>query len=102
MSEQPFLKRESRVTIEAAAALTGVPLATLRDWASSGALTIERRGDFEVVMLSHIKILASRQGARRRDTLRHRLHDASSPPPRAATSVEGLQQLVRDRLNSTA
>lgn len=92
----PFLKRESRVTIQAAEALTGVPVATIRSWAEHGALVIERRGDLEVVTLDHVRSLAARRQVRRRDTLRHRLDDADRAPA-PTLNVQDLQQLAIDR-----
>lgn len=55
------------VTVEAAARLVDVDVATIRHWSEIGSLEIERRGDMDVVRLDQVKALAnsSRLGAER-------------------------------------
>ncbi len=57
------LIRHPSVTIEAAAELTNVPVARIRDWATRGAIEIETRGDMEVVRLEDVRRVARRQRA---------------------------------------
>jgi hypothetical protein len=96
MNSTTYLRPHPHVTLEAAAELTGVRLATLRGWLDRGAITSERRGDMEVVQLEDVHTLASRERSRSREGLRERLRNGV---PRAdrPVSVEPLQKIARDR-----
>src|SRR4026208_1333867 len=61
------------VPIAAAAELTSVDVPTVRDWARSGSLVIEQRGEREFVELGRVPALASRRRASRNSALRDRL-----------------------------
>jgi len=90
------LVREPRVTIEAAANLTGTDGETLRMWVGRGVVNLERRGDMEVVRLSEVQSVASRQRKSSRDALRRRLRDGTVVRSDPA-GIEDLQNLARER-----
>ncbi len=53
-----MLIKGASVSIHAAAELTNVEVRKIRQWAATGALTIESRGDMEVVRLHEVKALS--------------------------------------------
>lgn len=85
------------VTIEAAAELSGVGVATVRAWAENGTLTIQARGDMEVVRLDQVQTLAARERTHGRSALRARLQSARSPAGDGKVDVGDLQHLARER-----
>lgn len=93
------LQRHPYVTIEAAAELTNTGVPTLREWARRGDLTIEQRGDMEVVQLEEVTALASRHRATsKRGGLRDRLKEADGRPSAGeVVTVTDLQELARGR-----
>ena len=92
------LKPQPSVTIEAAAALAGVQILTLRRWAGKGELGVERRGDMDVVRLDEVESLASRyRRTDRREGLRMRLREANGPEPEQGGDIADLQLLARER-----
>ena len=93
------LQRHPYVTIEAAAELTNVGIPTLREWTRRGDLTIEQRGDMEVVQLDEVTALASRHRATStRGGLRDRLKDTDGRPSTGdVVNVADLQELARRR-----
>jgi hypothetical protein len=94
----PSLQRHPFVTIEAAAELTNVDVPTIREWARKGDLTIEQRGDMEVVPLVDVTALASRHRASRRGSLHDRLQEAEgSPSSGEVVNVADLQEVARER-----
>src|SRR5687768_10865594 len=58
--------KHASVTIEAAARLVDVDVATIRHWSDIGSIEIEQRGDMDVVRLDRVRQLtnSSRAGAR--------------------------------------
>ena len=89
------LSKNSSVTVEAAARLVNVDVATIEHWSEVGSIEIEQRGDMDVVRLDQVRQLSdsSRVGARtRHGSLRALLRDAE---PIESPSVVGLQELVR-------
>lgn len=94
------LEKHASVTVEAAARLVDVDVATIRHWSEIGSLEIERRGDMDVVRLDHVRAMtrSSSVGAGRTGTrngaLRALLRDVGTLD---TLSVAGLQQLVRDK-----
>jgi hypothetical protein len=89
------LGKHASVTIEAAARLVDVDVATIRHWSDVGSIEIERRGDMDVVRLDRVRQLtsSSRAGAGSRSgSLRALLRDAEQIE---SPSVVGLQELVR-------
>ena len=94
----PSLQRHPFVTLEAAAELTNVGVPTIREWARKGDLTIEQRGDMEIVPLVDVTALASRHRASRRGSLHDRLREAEgSPSPGELVNVVDLQEWARER-----
>ena len=91
------LVRHPSVTVEAAAELTDVDVPTVRAWAREGALTIEQRGDMEVVQLEEVKALAARRRATKRGGLRDRLADSGETPAGEVVNIADLQGLARER-----
>jgi phage terminase Nu1 subunit (DNA packaging protein) len=91
--------RRSSVTIEAAAELTNVDVPTVRLWVRRGALTIEQRGDMEVVQLEEVEALAARQPVSRHGALRDRLRGADGGASSAdeTVNIPDLQKLTRER-----
>lgn len=85
------------VTIEAAAELSGVGVATMRGWAENGTLTIQARGDMEVVQLDRVRTLAARERTHGRSALRARLQSARGSAPDGQLDVGALQHLARER-----
>lgn len=94
------LIRHPSVTIEAAAELTNEPVATLRGWASRGALGIERRGDMDVVQLDEVRAVVSRERASKRRALQDRLRASDSVTSGDVVNIVDLQQLARERGDS--
>lgn len=95
------LGKYTSVTVEAAAQLVDVDVATIRHWSEIGSLEIERRGDMDVVRLDRVKALTTSsklEGARHvgkwGGALRSLLRDATKVEP---VDVSGLQQLVREK-----
>jgi hypothetical protein len=89
------LSKYTSVTVEAAARLVNVDVATIEHWSEVGSIEIEQRGDMDVVRLDQVRQLSdsSRVGARtRHGSLRALLRDAE---PIESPSVVGLQELVR-------
>src|SRR5688572_3896943 len=85
------------VTIEAAARLVDVDVATIRHWSDVGSIEIEQRGDMDVVRLDQVRQLTttSRKEARtRHGSLRALLRDAEKVE---SLNVSGLQQHVREK-----
>jgi DNA-binding transcriptional MerR regulator len=91
------LGKYASVTVEAAARLVDVDVATIRHWSDVGSIEIEQRGDMDVVRLDQVKQLTatSRKTARtRHGSLRALLRDAKQVE---SLSVSGLQQHVREK-----
>jgi uncharacterized protein YigA (DUF484 family) len=94
---EPTLGKYTSVTVEAAARLVDVDVATIRHWSDVGSIEIEQRGDMHVVRLDRVKQLttSSRVGARtRHGSLRALLRDAEKVE---SLSVVVLQELVREK-----
>jgi DNA-binding transcriptional MerR regulator len=91
------LGKNASVTVEAAARLVNVDVATIRHWSDVGLIEIEQRGDMDVVRLDRVRVLTdpSRAGrGTRHGSLQALLRDA----PRTETpSVVVLQELVREK-----
>ena len=91
------LGKNASVTVEAAARLVNVDVATIRHWSDVGSIEIERRGDMDVVRLDRVRVLtdSSRAGkGTRHGLLKALLRDA----PRSETpSVIVLQELAREK-----
>ena len=90
------------VTVEAAARLVDVDVATIEHWSDVGSIEIERRGDMHVVRLDRVKQLtdSSRAGSKTRfGSLKALLRDAE---PIESPSVVGLQELVREKAGDTS
>jgi hypothetical protein len=94
------LGKNVSVTVEAAARLVDVDVATIRHWSEVGSIEIEQRGDMDVVRLDRVRALrsSSRMGTGgptgQQDALHALLRDAvriESP------SVVVLQELVREK-----
>jgi hypothetical protein len=91
------LGKYASVTIEAAARLVDVDVATIRHWSDVGSIEIEHRGDMDVVRLDRVRQLtsSSRAGARTPfGWLRALLRDAEKVE---SPSVVILQELVREK-----
>ena len=92
--------KHASVTVDAAARLVDVDVATIRHWSEIGSLEIERRGDMDVVRLDQVRAMSrsSSVGAGRTRTrngaLRALLRDVATVD---SLSVIGLQQLVREK-----
>jgi hypothetical protein len=85
------------VTVEAAARLVDVDVATIEHWSHVGSIEIEQRGDMAVVRLDQVRQLtnSSRVAARTRfGSLRALLRDAERIE---SPSVVELQELVREK-----
>jgi phage terminase Nu1 subunit (DNA packaging protein) len=91
------LVRHPSVTIEAAAELNDIDVATVRGWANEGVLVIEQRGDMEVVQLEEVKALAARRRATKRGGLLDRLADSGETPAGEVVNIADLQVLARER-----
>ena len=93
------LIRHPSVTIEAAAELTNVDVPTVRGWARGGSITIEQRGDMEVVQLDEVRALAIRRRATRNRAIHDRLREADgdAAPLAEVVNIADLQELVRKR-----
>ena len=97
-----ILGKYASVTIDAAARLVDVDVATIRHWSDVGSLEIERRGDMEVVRLDQVRQLtnSSRVGASaRHGSLRALLRDTEKVE---SLSVAGLQQHVREKAGDSS
>lgn len=95
-----MVRRESSVTIEAAAELASVDVVTIRRWSADGLLQIERRGDMEAVRLAEVDALAAARTSGKetqRGALRALLREATTAE---SLDVGELQKLVRDRATS--
>ena len=92
------LGKNASVTIEAAARLVDVDVATLRHWSDIGSLEIVQRGDMDVVRLDRVRMLTdpSKVGTHgtRHGLLRALLKDA---PKTETPSVIVLQELAREK-----
>jgi DNA-binding transcriptional MerR regulator len=99
------LGKYASVTVEAAARLVDVDVATIRHWSEIGSLVIEQRGDMDVVRLDQVRALttSSKVGSERTRTrhgsLRALLRDAAKVE---SLSVSELQQHVRERAGSAS
>jgi hypothetical protein len=96
------LGKYASVTVEAAARLVDVDVATIEHWSDVGSIEIERRGDMHVVRLDQVRQLTdtSRVGSKtRHGSLRALLRDAE---PIESPSVVGLQELVREKAGDTS
>jgi hypothetical protein len=99
------LGRHASVTVEAAARLVDVDVATIRHWSDVGSLEIEQRGDMDVVRLDQVRALTTspRRGGERTRTrhgaIRALLRDAAKVE---SLSVSGLQQMVREKAGERA
>jgi hypothetical protein len=96
------LGKYASVTVEAAARLVDVDVATIEHWSDVGSIEIERRGDMHVVRLDRVKQLtdSSRVGSKTRfGSLKALLRDAD---PIESPSVVGLQELVREKAGDTS
>jgi hypothetical protein len=96
--------KQASVTIEAAARLVDVDVATIRHWSDIDLIEIEQRGDMDVVRLDHVRALTSSSQvpaggtSTRGGSLRALLRDATRVEP---LSVVRLQQLVREKEESS-
>lgn len=92
------LGKNASVTIEAAARLVDVDVATIRHWSDVGSIEIEQRGEMDVVRLDRVRMLtdSSRVGTKgtRYGLLRTLLRDA---PKTETPSVVVLQELAREK-----
>ena len=92
------LGKNASVTIEAAARLVEVDVATIRHWSDIGSIEIEQRGEMDVVRLDRVRMLtdSSRVGTRgaRYGLLRALLQDA---PKTETPSVVVLQEIAREK-----
>jgi DNA-binding transcriptional MerR regulator len=92
------LGKNASVTIEAAARLVDVDVATIRHWSDLGSIEIEQRGEMDVVRLDRVRMLtdSSRAGTRgtRHGLLRALLRDA---PKIETPSVVVLQEIAREK-----
>lgn len=90
--------KNASVTIEAAARLVDVDVATIRHWSDLGSIEIEQRGEMDVVRLDRVRMLtdSSRAGTRgtRHGLLRALLRDA---PKIETPSVVVLQEIAREK-----
>jgi DNA-binding transcriptional MerR regulator len=99
------LGKHASVTVEAAARLVDVDIATIRHWSDVGSLEIEQRGDMDVVRLDQVRALTTspRRGGERTRTrhgaIRALLRDAAKVE---SLSVSGLQQMVREKAGERA
>ena len=93
------LIRHPSVPIAAAAELTDTDVLTVREWARTGSLVIEQRGDMEVVELARVTALASRRRAPRNGALRDRLRqdDGTLAVPGELVNIADLQDRARER-----
>ena len=86
------------MTIEAAARLVDVDVATIRHWSDIGSIEIEQRGEMDVVRLDRVRMLtdSSRAGTRgtRYGSPRALLRDA---PKTETPSVVVLQEIAREK-----
>jgi hypothetical protein len=92
-----MLIQGASVPIHAAADVANVEVRAIRQWAATGALTIESRGDMEVVRLDEVKALSGtpwkRSPSRRGEALRGRMAGETTE----TLSVLDLQEKARDR-----
>lgn len=91
-----MLIQGASVPIHAAAELVNVEVPAIRQWAATGALTIEFRGDMEVVRLDEVKALSGTPGKRspsRGEALRGRMAGETTE----TLSVLDLQDKARYR-----
>lgn len=92
-----MLMKGASVPIHAAAELANVEIRAIRQWAATGSLTIESRGDMEVVRLDEVKALSGtrwrRSPSRRGEALRGRMAGETTE----TLSVLDLQEKARDR-----
>jgi hypothetical protein len=91
------LGKYTSVTVEAAARLVDVDVATIKHWSDVGSIEIEQRGDMDVVRLDQVRQLTDslRVGAKTRyGSLRALLRDAEKIE---SPSVIVLQELVREK-----
>ena len=92
-----MLIKGAYVSIHAAAELVNVEVHKIRQWAATGALTIESRGDMEVVRLDEVKALSGtpwrRSASREGEALRGRMAGEAT----ATLSVLDLQNTARGR-----
>ena len=96
------LGKYASVTIEAAARLVDVDVATIRHWSDVGSIEIEQRGDMDVVRLDQVRQLTntSRAGAgTRHGSIRALLRDAERVE---SLSVSALQQHVREKVGDAS
>jgi DNA-binding transcriptional MerR regulator len=96
------LGKYASVTIEAAARLVDVDVATIRHWSDVGSIEIEQRGDMDLVRLDQVRQLTttSRKEARtRHGSLRALLRDAEKVE---SLNVSGLQQHVREKAGNAS
>ena len=96
------LGKYASVTIEAAARLVDVDVATIRHWSDVGSIEIEQRGDMDVVRLDQVRQLTntSRAGTgTRHGSIRALLRDAERVE---SLSVSALQQHVREKVGDAS
>ncbi len=90
------------VTIEAAARLVDVDVATIRHWSDVGSIEIEQRDDMHLVRLDQVRQLtnSSKVGAgSRHGSLRALLRDGEQVE---SLSVSALQQQVREKVGDAS
>ena len=87
------------VSIDTAAEASRIDVRTLRQWAATGAIDIEHRGQTELVRLDRVKHLSASRGfpagRQERSSLQGLLRDAEVA--HSTTSVAELQELARRR-----
>jgi len=92
------LGKNASVTIEAAARLVDVDVATIRHWSDIGSIEIEQRGEMDVVRLDRVRMLTDSSragtGGTRYGLLRALLRDA---PKIETPSVVVLQEIAREK-----
>jgi hypothetical protein len=89
--------RKASVTVEAAAKLADIDEATIRHWSEIGALTIESRGDMEVVRLDRVHWLSQAPHVATRVSRNAALKDRLGEATTETLDVTDLQELARDR-----
>ena len=92
------LGKNASVTVEAAARLVDIDVATIRHWSDIGSIEIEQRGEMDVVRLDRVRMLtdSSRVGTKgtRFGLLRALLRGA---PMIETSSVVVLQEIAREK-----
>ena len=90
--------KNASVTIEAAARLVDLDVATIRHWSEIGSIEIEQHGEMDLVRLDRVRMLTNSSRAETRGPryglLRALLRDA---PKTETPSVVVLQEIAREK-----